>query len=211
MKQTKTVLRDPVYMVDFSVFKPEDELRINLNECADSCWKWKHPGACLQWCCADIIAQRRFPPLHAFKCSRCSQQRSRRVDAAIGSTSAAAGVGKMPGMDAHVRAGGEQERRLNHSKCNATSAGAELVRLLASCAAAAVTAAVLHAYPPHCLNLPLYNCSFVEVCRWHVSQETHKLVKKMFKKRHTYHMLRTSFNSTHYVVFGCIPMQMASM
>jgi hypothetical protein len=44
MKQTKTVLRDPVYMVDFSVFKPEDELRINLNECADSCWKWKHPG-----------------------------------------------------------------------------------------------------------------------------------------------------------------------
>ncbi|WIA36536.1 hypothetical protein OEZ86_007829 [Tetradesmus obliquus] len=43
MRQTKTVLRDPVFMVDFSVFKPEDELRINLNECADSCWKWKHP------------------------------------------------------------------------------------------------------------------------------------------------------------------------
>jgi hypothetical protein len=47
MKQTKTVLRDPVYMVDFSVFKPEDELRINLNKCADSCWKWKHPGGLL--------------------------------------------------------------------------------------------------------------------------------------------------------------------
>lgn len=44
MRQTKTVLRDPVFMVDFSVFKPEDELRINLNECADSCWKWQHPG-----------------------------------------------------------------------------------------------------------------------------------------------------------------------
>lgn len=44
MKQTKTVLSYPVYMVDFAVYKPDDELRINLNECADSCWKWKHPG-----------------------------------------------------------------------------------------------------------------------------------------------------------------------
>eukprot|EP00882_Tetradesmus_deserticola_P010119 GHRQ01010690.1.p2 GENE.GHRQ01010690.1~~GHRQ01010690.1.p2 ORF type:complete len:350 (+),score=137.40 GHRQ01010690.1:525-1574(+) len=48
MRQTKTVLRDPVFMVDFSVFKPEDELRINLNQCADSCWKWRHPdGECV--------------------------------------------------------------------------------------------------------------------------------------------------------------------
>jgi hypothetical protein len=42
-RRTPTSLREPVYMVDFAVFKPEDELRINLNECADSCWKWRHP------------------------------------------------------------------------------------------------------------------------------------------------------------------------
>jgi 3-ketoacyl-CoA synthase len=42
-RATKTVLREPVYMVDFAVFKPDDELKINLEGCAESAWSWKHP------------------------------------------------------------------------------------------------------------------------------------------------------------------------
>eukprot|EP00878_Enallax_costatus_P036464 GHUV01040952.1.p2 GENE.GHUV01040952.1~~GHUV01040952.1.p2 ORF type:complete len:119 (-),score=11.32 GHUV01040952.1:177-533(-) len=42
-RQTPTLLREPVYMVDFAVFKPDDELKINLEDCSESAWKWKHP------------------------------------------------------------------------------------------------------------------------------------------------------------------------
>lgn len=42
-RQTPTVLREPVYMVDFAVFKPDEELKINLEACADAAWSWKHP------------------------------------------------------------------------------------------------------------------------------------------------------------------------
>lgn len=43
-RKTPTQLREPVYMVDFAVYKPEDELKINLEECAESAWKWKPDG-----------------------------------------------------------------------------------------------------------------------------------------------------------------------
>lgn len=42
-RATPTLLRDPVYMVDFAVFKPDDELKIDLTKCSDSAWRWRHP------------------------------------------------------------------------------------------------------------------------------------------------------------------------
>lgn len=73
MKETKTVLSYPVYMVDFAVYKPDDELRINLNECADSCWKWKHPGTKAAAICSCYFSSRgssgRIKPAAALQCS----------------------------------------------------------------------------------------------------------------------------------------------
>lgn len=42
-RSTPTRLREPVYMVDFAVYAPPDELRINIQGCADQAWKWRHP------------------------------------------------------------------------------------------------------------------------------------------------------------------------
>eukprot|EP00775_Hariotina_reticulata_P002865 gene2865-3157_t len=41
-RTTPTAISKPVYMVDFAVFKPDESLRINLSECSDRCWKWRH-------------------------------------------------------------------------------------------------------------------------------------------------------------------------
>lgn len=41
-RKTPMTLRDPVYLVDFAAYKPDDSLKVKADECEEACWNWKH-------------------------------------------------------------------------------------------------------------------------------------------------------------------------
>jgi 3-ketoacyl-CoA synthase len=39
----RSAYREPVFLVDLAAYKPPDELRLDVERCAEACWEWRHP------------------------------------------------------------------------------------------------------------------------------------------------------------------------